>query len=113
MTPTRQIAFSLGLVVLCSGLASCTGAEARKASFIQKGEAFMAERNYAKARLEFRNALQIDPDDSRVQTLAARAAEETGEVREAAGLYRAALKDPANLEARAGLAKLFVFGGVP
>ncbi|MEP7313465.1 MAG: tetratricopeptide repeat protein [Pseudomonadota bacterium] len=92
-------------------LIGCTGAETRKARYISKGEALMAERSFAKARLEFRNALQIDPKDSHLQVLAAQAAEQVGEYREAATLYRAAITDEANIDARTGLAKLYVLSG--
>jgi tetratricopeptide (TPR) repeat protein len=112
MTRTRSLGWLLAFSISLASLSACSGAQERKASFIQKGEAFMAERNYAKARLEFRNALQIDPD-TRTQTLAATAAEKAGEFREAATLYRSALEDPANIEARASLAKLYIFSGVP
>src|ERR1700683_2034423 len=45
-------------------LTGCGGAEARKARHLEKGQAFYAANNFEKARVEFRNALQIAPTDS-------------------------------------------------
>ncbi len=40
------------------------GAESRKARHLAKGQAFLVDGNFEKARVEFRNALQIAPNDS-------------------------------------------------
>ena len=92
-------------------LAGCGGAAERKASYLARGEALMQQRNWEKARLEFRNALQIDPKDTRAQYLAATAAEKAGEFREAASFYNSAMADKSQVAARAGLAKLMLFSG--
>ncbi len=102
---------SICIAALIASLAACSGGEERKASFLKRGEELLAQRNFEKARLEFRNALQIDPKDTRAQTLAAQAAERTGEFREAAQLYNAALKDGGQIDARIGLARLMLLGG--
>jgi tetratricopeptide (TPR) repeat protein len=105
---TRSLLLPLALML---ALAACSSAEDRKADFLRQGELLFEQRNYEKARLEFRNALQIDPDDPVAQTLAARAAEKVGEFVEAAQFYRAAMADGENLAARAGLAKLLLLAG--
>ena len=70
--------------------------------------------DYEKARLEFRNALQIDPKDGKLQHLAGTAAEKVGNYDEAAALYQAAITtDKSNLKAQADLARLYLFGGLP
>ncbi len=104
-----------GLLVALGALivSACTGAESRKASFVAQGEKNMAAHEWQKARLDFRNALQIDPKDQAVQLLAARAAERAGEYDEAAGRYRALLEqDKASVPARTALGRLYAGGGL-
>jgi tetratricopeptide (TPR) repeat protein len=109
-TILRRSAF---LLVATAFVCACTGAEARKASFIAQGEQHMAAHDWQKARLDFRNALQIDPKDQKVQLLAAQAAERAGEYVEAANRYRALLEqDKDNVPARAALGRLYAGGGL-
>jgi len=92
----------------------CGGSEARKERSLERGREYLAARDFAKARVEFRNALQVDPKDAAARTLLAEAAERLGNYEEAAGNYRAAIDlDPAQVQARARLARMMVFGGVP
>jgi tetratricopeptide (TPR) repeat protein len=105
---------------LCSALAAtlalagCGGAQARKARHIEKGEAFYAAGNFEKARVEFRNALQIAPNDSQARYENGRVDEKLGNQREAAQFYLAAIdSNPDNVAARAAVGRLFLFGGAP
>jgi|GEM_PF-573082 len=52
------------LCILLSALTSCGGAEERKAKYMKRGLAYMEEKNYGKAKIEFKNVLQIDPNDA-------------------------------------------------
>lgn len=108
---TSKVLRPLICLAAAAMLMACSGAADRKESFLKRGEELLAQRNYEKARLEFRNALQIDPKDTRAQALAAHAAERTGEFREAAQLYTSAMKDPARLDARVGMARLYLLSG--
>jgi tetratricopeptide (TPR) repeat protein len=104
---------NLLLLTVALLLCACTGAESRKASFIAQGQRHMAEHEWQKARLDFGNALQIDPKDQKLQLLLAQLAERTGEFNEAAGRYRALLdRDPGNVVARAALGRLYAGGGL-
>ena len=58
---TRLLAFPAALLMLANLLTSCGGAEERKASYLERGGKYFAEHNYDKAKVEFKNVLQIDP----------------------------------------------------
>jgi tetratricopeptide (TPR) repeat protein len=95
-------------------LVGCGGAEARKASYLEKARALIVEEDYQKAQLEVRNALQIDPDDAAAYALSGQVAEKLGDPRAAVQMYRRALElDDTNLRARTDLARLYTFGGLP
>ena len=94
--------------------AGCGGAESRKARHMAKGQTFLAKGNVEKARIEFRNALQIAPNDSEVRYENGVADEKLGNVREAAQFYQGAIDTNAdNVGARASLGRLYVLSGVP
>jgi tetratricopeptide (TPR) repeat protein len=93
--------------------AGCGGAESRKARHMAKGQTFLAKGNVEKARVEFRNALQIAPTDSEVRYENGVADEKLGNVREAAQFYQGAIDTNAdNVGARASLGRLYVLSGV-
>ena len=95
-------------------IGGCGSAQSRKARYIEHGQQYLAAGNYDKARVELRNALQIDPRDGTVRLLLGQVAERTGDVREALGQYQAAIAANSQLaEARAALGRLFLLGGLP
>ena len=49
------------LVLLFVALTACGGAEGRKSAYMQMGQGFFDSGSYEKARVEFKNVLQIDP----------------------------------------------------
>jgi tetratricopeptide (TPR) repeat protein len=111
-----RLRFSLLLGVLLSTalLAACGSAQSRKEGYIRHGQEYLAAGNYDKARVEFSNAAQIDPKDATVRYLLGQVAEKLGDVRGAVGQYQAALsEDPKQAAARASLARLFLYGGLP
>ncbi len=96
------------------GIAGCGGAQDRYASHMSKGDDFFAGTNYEKARIEFRNALQILPNDAQARYMYGRSMERLGKVREAAGMYQGAIDSDTNhAGARAALGRVFVFAGAP
>ena len=105
------------LVVLLAvnlGVAGCGGAESRKAKHFEKGQEYLAAGNYEKARVEFRNALQIAPTDSQARYQNGVVEEKLGKAQAAAGYYQAALETNAdNLPARTALARMYLFAGQP
>src|SRR5450755_2503767 len=105
---------SLAALVLATLLVGCGGAQGRKSGYMAKGREYLAAHNFEKARLEFRNALQLDPNDAEASFLAGQAAERLGNVREAAQMYQAAIQaNGKHLGARAQLGLLYVYGGAP
>ena len=52
---------SLVLMLAASLLIACGGKEERKAKYLERGKAYFEEQNFDKARVEFKNVLQIDP----------------------------------------------------
>src|ERR1700677_3121899 len=106
--------FLAALSVACLVIAGCGGAETRKARHMAKGQAFMVEGNFEKARVEFRNALQLVPTDGAARYENGVVDERLGNPREAAQFYQGAIDTNAdNLRARVALGRLFLFGGAP
>ena len=104
--------FLAALSVACLVIAGCGGAETRKARHLAKGQAFMVEGNFEKARVEFRNALQLVPTDSVARYDNGVVDEKLGNPREAAQFYQGAIDvDADNVPARAALGRLYVLGG--
>ena len=102
----------LGLTVLSA--AGCGGAESRKAKHLAKGQAFLTAANFDKARVEFQNALQIAPKDAEARLEMGVVDEKLGNPREAAQFYQGAIDVyPDGVEARARLARLYLFSGGP
>jgi len=105
---------SFAVLVLATLLVACGGAQARKSGYMTKGREYLAAQNYEKARLEFRNAMQLDPNDAEASYLAGQADEHLGNPREAAQMYQDAIQSNGkHLGARAQLAKLYVLRGAP
>ena len=104
----------LTTLTLTALLAACSGAAERKSDAILKGRDYMTAKNYEKARLEFRNALQLDPNDAESAYLSGQAAEKLGNIREAAQMYQTAIdSNSKHVGARAMLGRLYAMGGAP
>ncbi|HXP64552.1 MAG TPA: tetratricopeptide repeat protein, partial [Steroidobacteraceae bacterium] len=102
----------LALAVLSS--VGCGGAEARKSSHIEKGQAYLVAGNVEKARVEFQNALQIAPKDAQARFEMGVIEEKLAKPREAAQFYQGAIDiDPDHQGARTNLARLYLFARQP
>ena len=92
----------------------CGGAQARFARHLAKGETFLAAGNLDKARIEFQNALQIAPKSPEARLEMGVVDEKLGNPRDAAQFYQGIIDvSPDNIEARARLARLYLFSGAP
>jgi tetratricopeptide (TPR) repeat protein len=101
-------------LVIAMLLVACGGAAARKAGYMAKGQEYLAAHDFEKARLEFRNALQLDPNDAEASFLAGQASEHLNNLREAVQMFQTAIQvNPKHIGARAQLAKIYVYGGAP
>jgi tetratricopeptide (TPR) repeat protein len=110
----EHLCFSCALLVVTVVAAGCGGAESRKAKHLEKGQTYLAAGNFEKARVEFRNALQIAPTDSEARYEVGVVDEKMGNIREAAQFYQGALDVNAdNVTARAKLGRLYLLSGAP
>ena len=114
MNSRLRISSLFGVVLVTALLVACGSAQSRKAGNIRHGQEYLAAGNYDKARVEFSNAAQIDPKDATVRYLLGQVSERLGDVRGAIGQYQAAIgEDPRQSAARASLARLMIYGGLP
>ena len=104
--------FTLTLtLVLALALTACGGAEDRKAAYMEKGQALQKEGNYEKARLEFKNVLQIDPKDVGARFALAETLEKLQDWRGAAGHYLAVIEaDPKHKQALSKMGQIYLLG---
>lgn len=90
-------------------LAGCGGAEERKAKYLERGKAYIAEENWDKARVEIKNVLQIDPKAAEAYYLLGQVEEKRQEWARAFGNYAKAVElDPDLVDARSRLAQFYM-----
>lgn len=80
---------------------------------MERGRQLLAERNYSRARVEFRNALQIDPKDATARALVGLSSERLGEYQDAVRSYRISIAvDESLVMPRARLARIMASAGI-
>ena len=103
---SKWVAAGIVAVMILSG---CGGAEERKGKYLERAKAYFEEENYDKAKIEFKNVLQIDPKTAAPYYFLGRIAEADQEWREAFGNYSKAVElDPDLLEARTRLGRFYL-----
>lgn len=60
MKSKQTILWIVVITTIVTFFISCSGPDEKKASFLSKGKAFYEKQNYTMAKLEFKNAIQID-----------------------------------------------------
>jgi tetratricopeptide (TPR) repeat protein len=111
-TPSALAAAVAATLLSALMLTACGGAETRKGEHMQRGQEYFAAQNWEKARVEFRNALQVSPDDPETRFMNARVAEKLNNISDAARLYQSTIDvNSDHLGARAALGRMYVFGG--
>ncbi|MDH5766354.1 MAG: tetratricopeptide repeat protein [Gammaproteobacteria bacterium] len=93
-------------------LASCGGKEERMAKYLEKGKDFLEKNNIDKARVEFKNVLQIDPKHADAFYYIGMVEEKDKNLRKAIGYYSKATElDKTHVDAKVKLAKIYVIAG--
>lgn len=99
-------------IVLFSALSGCGGADERKSAYMERGLVLAAEGNHEKAKLEFKNALQIDPKDADAHYQLGLTLEKLGEWRPAMSQFLAVLKiDEMHTEAHIHTGQIYLLAG--
>ena len=99
------------LGLLCVLLVGCGGAEQREGDHLAKGLELYEAGDYTKAALEFRNVLQLNPDNAEARYHLARVAEQDGEWAAAFEAYERLLEvDPDHVQGHLRLARIQLMG---
>ena len=105
----RLFVTGVALLVAASFLTACGGKEERKAKYLERGKAYLAEKNYDKAEIEFKNVLQIDPKSAEGFLYLGQVEEKDQNWSRAFGSYQKAVElDPDLIEARIRLARFYL-----
>jgi tetratricopeptide (TPR) repeat protein len=87
----------------------CGGKEERKAKYLERGKDYFEEQNFDKARVEFKNVLQIDPKTAEAYYYLGEIEEKEQNWRRAFGSYRKASElDPELTAARVKLGQFYL-----
>ncbi len=114
MLTRRGIEICAVLLAVTMLTVGCGGAKSRFDTHLKRGQAYFSQADFTRASVEFRNAMQIEPQNNDARLMAGRAAERLGHPRDAVGLYQAVVDSaPDNVEARADLGRVFILGGAP
>lgn len=100
------------MAVAATLLVACSGKEARVSEHLEKGKSFLMQEDLEKARVEFKNVLQIDPKHVEANFEMGQLLEKQQNWRNAAGQYQRVTElDPQHNAARIRLARLYLLGG--
>jgi|APTNR8051073442_1049403.scaffolds.fasta_scaffold05273_1 tetratricopeptide (TPR) repeat protein len=92
-------------------VAACGGQEQREAAYLERGQALFAEGKLVKARLEFRNVLQINPKSVAALHYLGQIEEKQGNWQQAFAFYTQVVQeDPAHADAHLKLGHLYLLG---
>ena len=107
----KQIKPVLIVALICL-VAACGGAESRKAKYLASAHEYYENDDCAKAKLEYKNVLQIDPKDTEGRVGLANCLTQEKEWRKVYQLLNSVIEDDENhLEAKLEMAKFYILAG--
>jgi tetratricopeptide (TPR) repeat protein len=110
----RRIVTALTVIALLMGLSACGGPEEKKARFYAKAKELYAKGEYVKARLDAKNAIQIDPNYAEAYELLGQVEQKEGNLKGAFGAFSKAVDlNPELFGAQVELGKLLLLSGAP
>jgi len=99
-------------VVLPLMLTGCDSAQDKQVKYQKRGNEYFAEDNYDKARIEYKNALQIDPKSAEAHFLLARTEEKFNNYQQAAGHYLKTIElDEKHARAMTRMGRIYLVSG--
>ncbi|MBY0399913.1 tetratricopeptide repeat protein, partial [Myxococcota bacterium] len=105
----RPLLLSILILLLTAPLSGCRSDQQRLEDFLSRGDAQAAKRAFREAALEYKNAIQIDPNHALAHWRLAEVLLDQGAVREGLWEVREAVRlDPTNREATLRLAQLLI-----
>jgi len=105
---------ALMFISIITMLISCGGAEGRKAKYLASGKNYLEQNNLEKAKLEFKNVLQIDPKSADGHYYMAQVNEKSKNYHKALGGYNKTLEFKADyVEAFIGIARIYLMANIP
>lgn len=98
------------LLLILAGLCGCTRSpEARRDKYVSKGKEFLEKKDYSRAILQFRNAVEVMPKDSEVYHQIGIASLGSGDLKNAVLSFKKTIElNPNHIGARLKLAQLMV-----
>ena len=103
----RPFGTAVVLVISILILSACSSPEQKKAKFLATGKQLLEKKDYQRAILQFKNALQLDPKSAEAHYQLAQAYLGAGGMQQAASeLYKATELDPKHAKAQLTLAEL-------
>ena len=111
-TLTKNLFKKLILVSLTVVLVACGGKEERKAAYLEKGKVYLEEGNLDKAKIEFKNVIQIDPKYAEAYYYMARVEELSKNLPKSLSHYKKAIElNKGFTDAKVKLSKIYVIAG--
>ena len=102
----------LGVAALALLLVACGGAEEREAKYVERGKALYEEGDFARAQIEFRNALRINPKGVEATFYLGQIAEQQGNWQAAFATFSRVVEEDANhAQAHLKLAGIYLLAG--